>query len=249
MTEGADNGDRPGGHRVDLLFPEQRLVFEHARGAATLQAAADSPTGFKRYKEVQAAGGNAAMLVIPNSTLIRAERTYVVDPGVAMQGAPYSAAIASHGVNPFHVQDVILTHMHFDHAGALVEFPGRRVHVHRIELDAPYAAFQRSLLELCDVVELDGEEGEIEPGLRWMLTPGHADGLITLLVDTDDGLVAIASDCIGPLPEYFETMSLPEDFGGREVLLEQWRRIRELKPALIIPGHYPPFAPDGDGAS
>ncbi len=77
-----------------------------------------------------------------------------------------------------------------------------------------------------------------------MLTPGHCDGLITLLVDTDDGLVAIPSDCVGPLPEYFDQMALPEDFGPeRDVLLEQWKRIRELDPALIVPGHYPPFRP------
>lgn len=248
VTDGAETTETGAVHRVDLLFPEQRIVFEHARGDATLQLTADSPAGFVRYKEIQSQGSNAAMLVIPNSSLIQAAKSYVVDPGVAMQGAPYSSAVASYGVNPFHVQDVILTHMHFDHVGALIEFPGRRVHVHRIELEAPYAAFQRSLLEMCDVVELDGEEGEIEPGLRWMLTPGHADGLITLLVDTAEGLVAIASDCVGPLPEYFETMSLPEDFAGRETLLEQWRRIRELKPALIIPGHYPPFKLDGSRA-
>lgn len=230
-------------HRVDLLFPEQRLVFAHGRGAASLQQTADSPAGFQRYKEIQAGGEPAAMLVIPNSSLIRAERAYVVDPGVAMQGAPYSAAIESYGENAFGVQDVILTHMHFDHVGALVEFPGRRVHVHEIELRQPYAPIQQGLLDLCDVVELTGEEGEIEPGVRWMLTPGHADGLITLLVDTADGLVAIASDCVGPLPEYFDEMSLPEDFPQREVLLEQWRKIRALEPAQIIPGHYPPFSP------
>lgn len=232
------------GHRVDLLFPEQRLVFEHDRGGARLHETADSPDGFRLYKQIQAAGRRAAMLAIPNSCLIRAGRSYVVDPGVPMQGAPYTAALESYGVNPIQVEDIILTHMHFDHVGALVEFPGRRVHVHRIELEAPYAAFQRSLLEMCEVLTLDGAEGEIEPGLRWMLTPGHADGLITLLVDTDEGLVAIPSDCVGPLPEYFETMSLPEGFTGRETLLEQWRRLRALEPALVIPGHYPPFRPE-----
>lgn len=248
MTDDTETTESDAGHRVDLLFPEQRIVFEHARGDAALQATADSPAGFARYKEIQGQGGNAAMLVIPNASLIQATKPYVVDPGVAMQGAPYSSAVASYGLNPFHVQDVILTHLHFDHVGALIEFPGRRVYVHRIELQAPYAAFQSSLLEMCDVVELDGDEGEIEPGLRWMLTPGHADGLITLLVDTAEGLVAIASDCVGPLPEYFDTMSLPDDFAGRETLLEQWRRIRELDPVLIIPGHYPPFRPDGPRA-
>lgn len=230
-------------HRVDLLFPEQRLVFAHGEGVAELQQTADSPAGFRRYKEIQTAGDPAAMLVIPNSSLIRAAKSYVVDPGVAMQGAPYTMAIESYGENAFKVQDVILTHMHFDHVGALVEFPGRTVYVHEIELRQPYAPIQQGLLDLCDVVELSGEEGEIEPGVRWMLTPGHADGLITVLVDTADGLVAIASDCVGPMPEYFDEMSLPEDFPERETLLEQWRKIRALEPVLVIPGHYAPFKP------
>ena len=231
------------GHSVDLLIPEKRFVFELSPGAAQLHAAADSPAGFKEYKAIQAGGGSAAMLVIPNSVLIRAARNYVVDPGVAMQGAPYSSAVAAYGVDPFQVKDVILTHLHFDHVGALIEFPGRRCFVHQIELDAPYAFFQKSLLETVDLAVLTGDEGEIEPGLRWMLTPGHSDGLITLLVDTDEGLVAIPSDCVGPLPEYFDNMELPEDFGGREILLEQWRKIRDQNPVKVIPGHYAPFAP------
>ena len=77
--------------------------------------------------------------------------------------------------------------------------------------------------------------------MRWILTPGHSNGLISLLVDTDDGLVVIASDCVGPLPEYFEKMDLPEDFGPeRDELLRQWERIRELDPHTVIPGHNPP---------
>ena len=51
------------------------------------------------------------------------------------------------------------------------------------------------------------------------------------------------SDCVGPLPEYFDNMDLPQDFPGREILLEQWRKIRDLSPVLVIPGHYPPFTP------
>ena len=55
----------------------------------------------------------------------------------------------------------------------------------------------------------------------------------------------IASDCVGPLPEYFDQMDLPEDFGPeREELLEQWRRIRDLDPAVVIPGHNPPVRLD-----
>ena len=39
----------------------------------------------------------------------------------------------------------------------------------------------------------------------------------------------------------FDEMDLPEDFGPeRDELLEQWRRIRDLDPAVVIPGHNPP---------
>lgn len=238
--------DQAAAHRVDLLFPERRFVFELGPGTAELQQTDDSPAGFARYKEIQRAGESAAMLVIPNSSLIRAARNYVVDPGVAMQGAPYSAAIGSLGVDPFKVEDVILTHMHFDHVGALMEFPGRRVFVHETELAQPYAKLASGLLETVEVIELSGDEGEFEPGLRWMLTPGHSDGLISLVVDTAEGVVVIASDCVGPLPEYFDEMELPRDFDGRETLLAQWRKIRELDPVLVIPGHYPPFKPRRD---
>ncbi len=229
-------------HKVDLLFPERRFVFAVGAGTAEFEDTADSPAGFGRYKEIQRSGEAAAMLAIPNACLIQAARNYVVDPGVPMQGAPYSSAVGNLGVDPFKVEDVILTHMHFDHVGALMEFPGRRVFVHEIELAAPYAGIWSGLLDTVEVIELSGDEGELEPGLRWIRTPGHADGLITLLIDTDEGLVAIPSDCVGPLPEYFDEMRLPKDFPERETLLEQWQRIRDLHPVRIIPGHYAPFS-------
>jgi glyoxylase-like metal-dependent hydrolase (beta-lactamase superfamily II) len=117
----------------------------------------------------------------------------------------------------------------------------RRTYVHKLETEAPYAQIVSGVLEMANLEVLEGEEGEIEPGLRWIRTPGHSEGLISLVVDTDEGLVVIASDCVGPLPEYFEEMDLPEDFGPeREELLRQWQRIRDLDPAVVIPGHYPP---------
>jgi N-acyl homoserine lactone hydrolase len=181
------------------------------------------------------------MVAFPNTCLIRAERDYLVDPGVLMQGAPAYGALAELGVDPNEIRDVILTHLHYDHAEGLAAWPQRRTYVHRVETEAPYAGLVAGMLEMANLEILDGEEGEIEPGLRWLLTPGHSDGLISLLVDTDDGLVVIASDCVGPLPEYFDEMDLPENFGPeRDELLEQWRRIRELDPTLVIPGHNPP---------
>jgi N-acyl homoserine lactone hydrolase len=226
---------------VHVLVPAQRLVFAVSNGDAEVTATGSSADGFRRYKELQQGGRTAGMVAFPNTLLVRGERDYLVDPGLIMQGAPVIGALQELGVEPGDVKDVILTHLHFDHAEGLAGWPQRRVYVHRLETEAPYAQIVAGVLELANLEVLDGDEGEIEHGIRWLRTPGHSDGLISLLVDTDDGLVVIASDCVGPLPEYFDGMDLPEDFGPeREELLGQWRRIRELEPAMVIPGHNPP---------
>jgi N-acyl homoserine lactone hydrolase len=230
---------------VHILVPAQRYVFAVSNGEAEAATVDSSAEGFQRYKQLQKGGRTAGMVAFPNTLLVRGERDYLVDPGLIMQGAPVIGALAELGVGPEEVKDVILTHLHFDHAEGMAAWPMRRTYVHRLETEAPYAQIVSGQLESAKLEVLDGEEGEIEPGLRWIRTPGHSDGLITLLVDTDEGLVAIASDCVGPLPEYFDRMELPEDFGPeREELLRQWERIRELRPHMVIPGHNPPVVLD-----
>jgi N-acyl homoserine lactone hydrolase len=228
-------------HSVHVLLPAQRYVFSLDGETAVPEPVESSAEGFRRYKELQAEGRTVGMVAFPNSVLVRASEDYLVDPGLIMQGGPLFGALSSLGVSANDVRRVIMTHLHFDHAEGLAAWPQRSVYVHRLETEAPYAQVVAGQLETVNLELLDGDEGEVEPGLRWIRTPGHCDGLITILVDTDDGLTAIASDCVGPLPEYFEKMDLPEDFGPeREELLEQWRRIRELDPAVVIPGHNPP---------
>jgi glyoxylase-like metal-dependent hydrolase (beta-lactamase superfamily II) len=226
---------------VHLLLPAQRYVFSLDGEDVVPEQLKSSAEGFHRYKELQADGKTVGMVAFPNSLLVRASEDYLVDPGLVMQGAPIFSALGELGVSANDVKKVLMTHLHFDHAEALIAWPQRTVYVHRLETEAPYAQLVAGQLEMVNLEVLEGDEGEIEPGLRWIRTPGHSDGLITILVDTDDGLVAIASDCVGPLPEYFDEMDLPEDFGPeREELLEQWKRIRELDPAVVIPGHNPP---------
>ena len=228
------------GHSVEILLPAQRFVFALEDGQAKPEPAGSSAEGFKAYKRLQAEGKVAGMIAMPNCCLIRAGENYVVDPGLMMQGAPVTGSLRARGIEP-HTTKVILTHTHFDHVEALIEFVQREVYVHEIEMEAPYTAIEQGVIDMVRPIKLTGEEGEIEPGVRWMLTPGHSNGLISLLVDTDDGLVVIASDCVGPLPEYFDEMDLPADFGPeRDELLKQWERIRALDPHIVIPGHNPP---------
>ena len=227
-------------HSVEILLPAQRYVFALEDGTAKPQPASTSAEGFQSYKRLQREGKVAGMIAMPNCSLVRASENYVVDPGLVMQGAPVSSSLRARGIEP-HTVKVLLTHAHFDHVEALIEFPQRLTYLHEQEIEAPYTSIYQSVLDMVQIEKLTGEQGEIEPGVRWLLTPGHSNGLVSILVDTDDGLVVIASDCVGPLPEYFENMDLPQDFGPeRDELLRQWERIRELDPRMVIPGHNPP---------
>ena len=117
---------------VHVLVPAQRHVFAVSAGEAEVTAADDSADGFRRYKELQAAGSTVGMVAFPNTLLVRGERDYLVDPGLIMQGGPVFGALAELEVEAHEVKDVILTHLHFDHAEGLAAWPQRKVRVHRL---------------------------------------------------------------------------------------------------------------------
>src|ERR687891_253781 len=148
---------------VHLLVPAQRYVFAVSNGEAETATIDSSAEGFQRYKSLQQGGRTAGMLAFPNTLLIRGERDYLVDPGLVMQGAPLFGALGELGVDPHGIGDVILTHLHFDHAEGLAAWPQRKVYVHKLETEAPYAQLVAGQLEMVKLETLDGEEGEIEP--------------------------------------------------------------------------------------
>src|SRR3978361_278180 len=70
-------------------------------------------------------------------------QTIVVDTGFAPEAAAarnrpllrtVPEALRSMGVDPAVVKDVIITHLHYDHAGNLAEFPAARFHLQEREI-------------------------------------------------------------------------------------------------------------------
>jgi len=227
-------------YRWDIVVPSHRYIFAvEDKEILELNREDDSPAErFLRYQDMKADHPVHGMITWPNTVLLRGPKTVLIDPGILMQGTPLILGLEQLGMGPGSVDLVINTHIHPDHTLANVYFPQATGVIHSKEVAGSGsdwgASFASSRL-------LEGKRGEIIPGLEFLLTPGHTDGSISVLVDTQQGTVVVAGDTVGPVPAYFEHGDLPADFPGREDLLESWERIREADPVLVIPGHNPPM--------
>ena len=160
------------------------------------------------------------------------------------------------GVSASDVDDVVLTHLHYDHAGNLDKLPRARFHVQDGEMD--YATGRcmchaplRHAYEVEDVVTLvrrvyedrvvfhDGD-AELAPGLRLLKIGGHTKGLQALRVHTRRGWVVLASDA----SHYYENMERERPFPivyNTAAMLAGYGKLQGAaqSPDHVIPGHDP----------
>ena len=119
------------------------------------------------------------------------------------------------------VRHVVLTHLHFDHAGGVADFPGAMVHVHRREYEA-FTGRPRSWMDLAYVrrhlahgapPRLYSEPGDtllgmpairlpFEPAMWLLPLFGHTRGHCGVAFEAEDGLHLHAGDAapIGVMP-------------------------------------------------
>lgn len=123
---------------------------------------------------------------------------------------PVIEGLRDAGIDHLSVEDVILTHLHYDHAGSLGTFPNARFHVQDAELafatsrqvcdrdvrapfdGEPVAQLVRKLYN-DHVVFHDGDE-DFAPGIALRLCDGHTAGLQAVCCETQRGTVVLASD-------------------------------------------------------
>jgi glyoxylase-like metal-dependent hydrolase (beta-lactamase superfamily II) len=150
----------------------------------------------------------------------------IVDPGLVSSRSALLAALASHGVAPEAVTDVVFSHHHPDHTVNAALFPAARIHDHWAIYDG----------DLWISREADGYA--LSPSVRLLATPGHTAEDITTLAATPDGVYACTHAwwaAEGPAQDPFAP--------DAEVLAASRARILAVA-KVIIPGHGPAFEPD-----
>ena len=161
------------------------------------------------------------------------------------------------GSDPDTIADVIITHLHYDHAGNLHLFPRARFHIQDREMAFATGRHMCSHclchpFEVEDVVRLvravyadrvcfhDGD-GEVAPGVTLHRVGGHSDGLQMVRIATARGPLVIAGDA----SHYYANMTRENPFPivfDLGAMVQGWRRARALAEgdeSLVIPGHDP----------
>jgi glyoxylase-like metal-dependent hydrolase (beta-lactamase superfamily II) len=182
-----------------------------------------------------------------------AELVAVMNPQVT-ERQHVLAQLASIDVDPGSIRYVVQSHLHFDHVGAIGQLPDATFLVHRRELE--YAAdpdwfvdgYNARDLEHSGVrwetFDLDESNAELDlygdGTLRLIFTPGHAVGLVAMLVALPGGAIILAGDAADTATHYAHR-ALPGLYLDGPALVRSIDRLRRLEQetdaALVIFGH------------
>jgi glyoxylase-like metal-dependent hydrolase (beta-lactamase superfamily II) len=170
---------------------------------------------------------------------------------------PVIEGLRDAGIDHLLVEDVILTHLHYDHAGSLGTFPNAKFHVQDAEMafatgrqirnrevrapfdGEPVAQLVRKLYA-DHVVFHDGDD-EFAPGIALRLCQGHTAGLQAVVCDTARGPVVLASDAAHLYANITRRIPFPI-FVDEPAYAAAQARVMELAGHSldhVIPGHDP----------
>ena len=174
-------------------------------------------------------------------------RRVLVDTGHAGRRRELMDALARRGLGEGDVDAVFMTHAHWDHVQNFDLFSGAPVLLHPVEhayAAAPHAndwatpRWTGAAVATHRVQEVR-EGDELAAGVTVIELPGHSPGSMGLLVETDDGVAAVAGDALhsGPVALRGEA---PLVFFSPTRARESIARVLGAAD-VVYPGHDRPF--------
>jgi len=193
------------------------------------------------------------------------ERTILIDTGFTRETAAKRGreflrcpvdSLSLLGVDPAAIEDVVITHLHYDHAGNVHRFGGAQTHLQEQELlfavgrhiRYPFIAHGYEPDDIVALVRANFAQrlrlyngpAQIAPGITIHPVGGHTPGVQFVRVHTRRGWVVLASD----VSHYYENLERHHPFPAVTNIpdtLEAFDRLVEAAPTQhhIVPGHDP----------
>jgi glyoxylase-like metal-dependent hydrolase (beta-lactamase superfamily II) len=165
------------------------------------------------------------------------------------------SALRRAGFDPARVTDIVISHIHWDHADGVERFPNARIWLQREEfdyyvgpngeakgpaIDADVAAMFRRLHSAGRVRFTEGDSVEVRPGIRVHTGGKHTWASQFVSAATPSGTVVIASDNAYLYENLDGARPIAQTLDSLSNLRAQ-RRMKALasSPTLVVPGHDP----------
>jgi len=159
-------------------------------------------------------------------------------------------ALKAVGISPDDVKIVILTHLHWDHAGCFHLFDNATFLVQKRELEYAIAPFpchhalyhENSLgkpmfVDYLKRIEMIDGDGQVEDGVEVIFLPGHTPGFQGVSVRTEEGRYVIAGDAVGMFESWETIPHVPTGlFTSLEECYKSMKKIERIAD-FVLPGH------------
>jgi N-acyl homoserine lactone hydrolase len=193
-------------------------------------------------------------------TLLRGGgRVVLIDTGGFGLRAPLHQALADRGVAPGDVTDVLLTHVHYDHAVNALLFPRATVWVSAADLEwacgrppgfDPVPELYAAEIARSPRTRRIEDDGPVLPGIDAIPAPGHTPGcLVYRVAAAGDPVVLFAGDAVKNRAELLSgRVDMTVDREASEASVRLVRDLWHATPgALLVPGHDLPLRVGADG--
>jgi glyoxylase-like metal-dependent hydrolase (beta-lactamase superfamily II) len=195
---------------------------------------------------------NVGSMGVAGVTLIRDDVNVLVDTGHFGTRTWLKEELSKRRISPREIDVVVLTHLHWDHCLNFDLFERAEVVLGEKELKEGFLVegneqFDRAfkaLLANRDVKAVNDGDA-VSKHARILLTPGHSPGHIAVVVKGERGKLRIFSG--DAIPNYRAYLRGFPDFSyyNKRLARESVRKIKELNPEIIYPGHDSPFNDKG----
>jgi len=180
---------------------------------------------------------------------------FLFDTGIGLGNAEFDASykvrardlpdvLEAAGIAPAEITAIANCHLHADHAGQNLLFPGIPIYVQPAEWAVAHGPEEYTILDWVDFpgVRIEQVEGDHEPvpGIRIFATPGHSPGHQSLVVETGEGPLLLAGQAVYSHGEWQGIDGAREGASrapDREAYRRSVARLRALRPKRVLFGH------------